>query len=425
MAVKTRDKALADAVDKALRDAGIKKSKRAAKSKGLVDWLGKRYGKNSGSAWAARGVRGGYRWWRNEATGWAERKAARKENREPKLKTRRAKARERVKGKAQSLTHGTAKCTHCGVSMSGKDAAGHVCGTATKTGGKFSKAKAQLKAMDRKGAMRHDPDAKRAHRDHRKATMTRPARVADTVKRRAVLVAGFGGRCTECNTVLRNSEVAGHKCWSPERLAGTDGAPDNPNPGGARLGTSNATQRPATSPDPTAPNPDSGPTDTGVDPLISPTAGNAPDSTTTNREGPDMTAPTKTTNGSPGGGGGGTASAAQIVAAWSAWSQEHPAGHAEMTNKMNATRQAVGQTANHIGAFAQWMATPRANGGGGFHPTCVQPLCNAAARMAESAGAFTDVLQAIAQVYGPVLAHYQSGVADPGSKYFSDGRVQN
>lgn len=100
----------------------------------------------------------------------------------------------------------------------------------------------------------------------------------------------------------------------------------------------------------------------------------------------------------------------------SAWANEMPNTHEEMTAKMNATRAAMSQMGAMVGQFQQAMVAK------GFHPECVQPLTGTATHLAEAGNGCTEALMAIERVYAALLAHYRSGTPDPGQTYLSDGR---
>lgn len=380
MATKT-DAPTAKALAAALKAAGLKTSKSKSKRKP--------FGKTkAGKLWA------------KEREGWKERKAARKGNREPKIKTRRARFAERMKTRVERLRHGSAHCGNCGARMSGKDAAGHTCGAKGNTE-KFTKAKAQLRDIARKETKRRSTnrESKRNHRQTRKDTMTRPARMADTVLRRGALVAGFAGRCTECNSVIRNDEAATHKCWTAERAAGTDSRADNTaQPGGKRIGTDNAT----------APGPTSSP-GPAPDPV---TGGNtAPSSQPNRKAGPAMTSPN-------GGGLGGPNQVAQSIAqAMHNWAQNVPKTHTEMENDMRSMRWLFASAIpSAIQARGQTMIAKQ------FHPETIRPLIGAEAACAQASTHYMECYMAITQMYKALLEHYAAGTPDPGRTYLSNGR---
>jgi hypothetical protein len=375
MATKT-DTSLEKALAAALKAAGVKstgsKTKRKPFGKGRVGRL-----------------------WRKEREGWKERKAARKGNREPKIKTRRARFAERFKARVERLRYGSAHCGNCGARMSGKDAAGHTCGGKSSPE-KFTKMKAQLRDVARKEVKRQgtNREARRDHRQARKDTMTRPARVADTVIRRTALVAGFAGRCTECNSIIRNHEATTHKCWSAERTAGTDSRADNTTqPGGKRLGTDNATQ----------PNP-----------APATSNGATPPATQPNRKaGPAMTSP----NGK-GGGGGPSGHAQAIAQAMHNWAQNVPGTHSEMEADMRSMQWLFASAMpSAIQARGQAMLAKQ------FHPECIRPLIGVETNCAQAGAGFMECYMAITTMYKALLEHYAAGTPDPGRTYLSDGRV--
>ena len=321
------------------------------------------------------------RLWRKEREGWKERKSARKNHRKPKIKARRTLFAERMKARTERLRFGSAHCGSCGARMSGKDAAGHVCGGSKAGPEKFSKAKAQLQAIARKEAKRRtrggtDRDAKRNHRQQRKDAMTRPARMADTVARRAVLIAGFAGRCAHCNAITYYRED--HDCQPSSS-------------------TTNAT--PSTAPANSTPN-------------ATPSATPSP---TQGKAGPAMTSPNK--NGS-GGGGGPSAHAQAIAQAMHNWAQSVPGTHAEMEADMRSMQWLFASAIpGAIQARGQAMIAKQ------FHPETIRPLLGVESNCAQAGAHFMECYLAITMMYKALLEHYAAGTPDPGRTYLSDGRV--
>jgi len=115
------------------------------------------------------------------------------------------------------------------------------------------------------------------------------------------------------------------------------------------------------------------------------------------------------------GGGPGVAHANALLKAKTAWAQDVPNYYDELVAKMEATRQAYGAMAGQIQEHVNLLVQA------GFHPMTCQPLMLAAASLAESANHYTGMVMACEQVYANILAHYRSGVPDPGEQFLSNG----
>lgn len=246
----------------------------------------------------------------------------------------------------------------------------------------------------------------------RKAAMTRRSRMADRIGREARAAIGDGARCVQCGWAIRQGEY--HNCQEDPNAKRAQQGPDPAT--GAQAPPTNAQPAPTKTPKTPAP-PTTPPNSTPK----APTA--APGGTTTGK-GAAMTAPAAapSTNGSapsPSGnssGGPGPGLAATIEQAWAAWCQDIPEFHDDMIVKMNATREMMGRVATMIQDHASQLVAAE------FHPECVTPLLSASAQTLETANHFTNVLMAIERIYAGPLAHYRSGIPDPGEKYLSSGR---
>jgi predicted Zn-ribbon and HTH transcriptional regulator len=285
------------------------------------------------------------------------------------------------------------------------------------TPGQLGPAHARTKAQLQAQAWRKHNTAQR------KADMTRTQRAKDRMSRAWGRAINRDAVCTHCGWVVKDGEA--HDCSklpTPTNL-------DDPAAVAAKAAASQTAPASAPTATTTA-------KATGFAAIAAAMTARAhgrkqaQQSAQPNGKGPGMTAPAPAApappasgNGAPrtGGGGGtgggaGAASAQALVQAMSAWANEMPNTHEEMTAKMNATRAAMSQMGSLVGQFQQAMVAK------GFHPECVQPLTGTATHLAEAGNGCTEALMAIERVYAALLAHYRSGTPDPGQTYLSDGR---
>jgi hypothetical protein len=424
---------------------------RPPKPKTARQWMAQRAGRWMGKRWWTKGLRGAYRLGAKEAAGWRDRRQARTQNRPPNIPTRRSvlagkarTAQARLKKDLFTLDH-RRHCTGCGQNfVNDREMGLHQCPEnkgpkkaapvpktpktkkaaptastapaspvpAGATPGQLGPAHAQTKARLQAQEWRKHNKAQR------KADMTPGQRAKDRASRMWGRATNRDAMCVHCGWVVKDGEA--HDCSklpTPTNL-------DDP----AAVAAKAAGQAPAasTSAATTAA--------TGFGAIAAAMTARAhgrkqaqQQSAQPNGKGPGMTAPATAPpaggNGAPasGGGGGtgggaGAASAQALVQAMSAWANEMPTTHEEMTAKMNATREAMSQMGAMVGQFQQLMVAKQ------FHPECVQPLTGMATHLAEAGNGATETLMAIERVYAPLLAHYRSGTPDPGQTYLSDGR---
>jgi hypothetical protein len=429
---------------------------RPPKPKTARQWMAQRASKWMGKRWWTKGIRQTYRLGAREAAGWRDRREARAQNRPPNIPTRRSvladkarTAQARIKKDLFTLDH-RRHCSGCGQNfVNDREMGLHQCAQnkgpkkaaavpktpkasktkkaapantpapapaspvpAGPTPGQLGPAHAQTKARLQAQEWRKHNKAQR------KADMTPGQRAKDRASRMWGRAVNRDAVCAHCGWVVKDGED--HDCSklpTPTNL-------DDP----AAVAAKAARQAPATS-TPAAPA-----AATGFGAIAAAMTARAhgrkqaqQQPAQPNGKGPGMTAPATappaSSNGAPasGGGGGtgggaGAASAQALVQAMSAWANEMPTTHEEMTAKMNATREALSQMGSMVGQFQQLMVAK------GFHPECVQPLTGSATHLAEAGNGATETLMAIERVYAPLLAHYRSGTPDPGQTYLSDGR---
>lgn len=421
------------------------------KPKTFKQWMGQRGSKWMGKRWWTRALRGVHRAGKREAEGWRNRREARKQNRPPDIPSRRSILADKARARHEAIKTklaGTHSCAGCGQSFATGRALGeHACAsnqapkTPTPQAAAGGAAWGKAVAAAAKGKIDHsnvDPNlqaaahaaaaqitaqqlgpehrrakarvAGREWRKHnkaqRKADMTVGQRIKDRAARGKDRALNRAGRCVQCGWTIRDGED--HDCQAPRptnlddpaavaaAAAGAATAAMTPSAAAAAQQMTQRSWLRRNRRQPTQPQqPQGGTAMTAPAPAAPPASG-----------------------GAPGGGGSGAASAQALVAAMQSWANEMPATHAEMTAKMNASREAFMQMSQLIGQFQQAMVAKR------FHPECAQPLTGVASHLAESANGFTETIMTIERVYAPLLAHYRSGTPDPGQEYLSDGRVR-
>jgi hypothetical protein len=431
---------------------------RPPKPKTARQWMAQRAGKWMGKRWWTKGIRQTYRLGAREAAGWRDRREARAQNRPPNIPTRRSvladkarTAQARIKKDLFTLDH-RRHCAGCGQNfVNDREMGLHQCpenkgpkkAAAVPKAAKAPKAKkaASTATPATAGPTTPSPAAgagqlgagyaaskrqleikqwRRHNAEQRKANMTLGQRAKDRAGRAWGRATNRAAVCSRCRWVIRDGED--HDCSTvptPTNL-------DDP----AAVAAKAAEQTPAAS----AATPTATAAATGFGAIAAAMTvrahgrKQAQQSAATNGKGPGMTAPAtaptaagngnapRASGGSGTGGGAGAASAQALVQAMTAWANEMPTTHEEMTAKMNATREALSQMGSMVGQFQQLMVAK------GFHPECVQPLTGTATHLAEAGNGATETLMAIERVYAPLLAHYRSGTPDPGQTYLSDGR---
>lgn len=241
---------------------------------------------------------------------------------------------------------------------------------------------------------------RKANTAQRKKTMNFGKRFADRTGREVGALTGATIKCAACGWKLHPGED--HDCQ-----------------GHAQQSTPAATTAPAPA---SSPQPAAQPA--GKTPAVSKTSKPAtpPSGGSTTGKGAAVAAPAAapSNNGAPQPSGGGTGPgvglAAAIEQAVAAWCQDIPEFHDDMIAKMNTTREVWARIGNMFQEHAGQLVAAD------FHPECVSPLLSISASMIESSNHFTNVLMAIERVYQGPLAHYRSGIPDPGEKYLSSGR---
>lgn len=437
---------------------------RPPKPKTARQWMAQRAGKWMGKRWWTKGIRQTYRLGAREAAGWRDRREARAQNRPPNIPTRRsvlagkARTAQKIKKDLFTLDH-RRHCAGCGQNfVNDREMGLHQCpenlgpkkAAPVPQATKAPKAKkatstaapaASTAAPATAGPTTPSPAAgagqlgpgyaaskrqleikqwRRHNAEQRKANMTLGQRAKDRAGRAWGRATNRAAVCSRCHWVIRDGED--HDCSTvptPTNL-------DDP----AAVAAKAAGQVPAAS----AATPTATAAAAGFGAIAAAMTvrahgrKQAQQSAATNGKGPGMTAPTtaptaagngnapRASGGSGTGGGAGAASAQALVQAMTAWANEMPTTHEEMTAKMNATREAFSQMSAMIGQFQQHLVAK------GFHPECVQPLTGAATHLAEAGNSFTQTIMTIERVYAPLLAHYRSGTPDPGQTYLSDGR---
>lgn len=387
----------------------------------LREWFGYHASKRADKYGWTRVVRGLHRKGLAQAERARERKAARMDHRASAYPTwserriQRAFERQKVGGRT------TTTCVGCGDNLTADAARTHHCANTTAEqkrvdaardkwraragfGGPTTTAPTATPASSPRAAAAAaqlaappvDPIAqwKQDRKAWRRANMTRPARVWDTVQRLDSRFAGNGAQCGACGIHVHGDEWDTHDCGNTPYVH-------------PRHQSQAATPTPPPAP------------------ATAPQAGSTPAATNGGRP---PVAFGRGSNGSNGatapatGSGASSQHAAAILQAMQAWSQDIPQTEGEMMAMFAAMNNAcvgMGDLTRQFQANLINMGTDAEGHPIGFDPQCVAQLNGAADQLAGAGAYFTATGVAIQQYYQPLKDFLSRGTAAPKRSYFA------